>query len=41
MLYEFDATKSASNIVKHGLSLAVAEDFEWETAMVDEDTRKP
>jgi len=38
--YEFDLTKDDGNLEKHGLSLADAEDFEWETAVVHEDTRK-
>ncbi len=41
MNYEFDLTKDDGNLEKHGLSLADAEDFEWETAVVHEDTRKP
>lgn len=40
MNYEFDPTKDESNLDKHGLSLADAEGFEWETAVVREDTRK-
>lgn len=40
MNYEFDQAKGESNLGKHGLSLADAEDFEWETAIVREDTRK-
>lgn len=40
MDYEFDPTKDKSNLDKHGLSLAEAESFEWETAVVREDTRK-
>lgn len=40
MHYEFDPAKDASNMDKHGLSLAEAGDFEWETAVVHEDTRK-
>ena len=40
MNYEFDLTKDDGNLEKHGLSLADAEDFEWETAVVHEDTRK-
>ena len=40
MDYEFDPTKDKSNLDKHGLSLAQAEGFEWETAVVREDTRK-
>jgi hypothetical protein len=38
--YAFDPAKDASNVDKHGLSLADAEGFEWETAMVQEDVRK-
>ena len=40
MNYEFDQTKDESNIDKQGLSLTDAGDFEWETAVVREDTRK-
>lgn len=40
MNYEFDSAKSKSNLDKHGLSLADADGFEWETAVVREDTRK-
>lgn len=38
--YEFDPIKDERNLDKHGLSLAEAEGFDWETAVVDEDTRK-
>jgi len=41
MNYEFDTAKDESNFDKHGLSLADAEGFEWETAVVHEDARKP
>lgn len=41
MNYEFDSTKNESNFDKHGLWLSDAEDFEWETAIVGEDRRKP
>ena len=41
MNYEFDPPKDQSNLSKHGLSLADAEGFEWDTAVVREDTRKP
>ena len=37
---EFDPVKNESNIDKHGVSLAEAEAFEWDTAVVCEDTRK-
>lgn len=40
MHYEFDLLKDEMNIDKHGLSLADADDFEWEAAVVREDTRK-
>jgi len=39
--YEFDPAKDESNLDKHGLSLADADDFEWEAAVVREDARKP
>lgn len=38
--YEFDPAKDASNLDKHGLSLVDADGFEWDTAVVREDTRK-
>lgn len=41
MSYEFDPTKDESNLDKHGVSLADASGFEWETAVVREDVRKP
>ena len=40
MNYEFDPAKDESNLDKHGLSLADAEGFEWETAVIREDARK-
>ncbi len=40
MNYEFDPAKGESNLDKHGVSLADADGFEWETAVVREDTRK-
>lgn len=36
----YDPAKNASNIEKHGLTLAEAAGFEWETALVREDTRQ-
>ncbi len=36
---EYDPAKNKSNLEKHGLSLAVAADFEWETAQIEEDIR--
>lgn len=40
MNYEFDPAKDESNLDKHGLSLADTDGFEWETAVVREDTRR-
>ena len=40
MIHEFDATKNAANVTKHkGVSLADAENFEWNTCIIREDTR--
>ena len=40
MSCEFDPVKDEINLDKHGVSLVDADDFEWETAVVREDTRK-
>jgi uncharacterized protein len=40
MATEFDATKNALNIAKHGVDFAMVDGFEWDTAVVVEDTRK-
>ena len=40
MNYEFGPSKDESNLVKHGVSLAVVVDFEWASAVVREDTRQ-
>ena len=40
MHYGLDPTKNESNLDKHGLSLAEVDGFEWETAVIREDTRK-
>lgn len=40
MSCEFDPAKDESNLDKHGVSLADADGFEWETAVVRGDTRK-
>ena len=40
MSCEFDPAKDESNLEKHGMSLADADGFEWETAVVREDARK-
>ena len=36
---EFDPVKNLSNFEKHGVSLAGAADFEWETAQIEGDIR--
>lgn len=35
----FDPVKNIRNELKHGVSLAAADDLEWETALVAEDKR--
>ena len=40
MHYEFDPVKDDRNFSKHGLQLADAENFDWETAVVLEDRRQ-
>jgi len=37
---EFDPAKDAANITKHGVSLALASDLEWDSAQVWVDGRK-
>ena len=39
MCIEFDPTKDASNQIKHGLSLGVAVELDWESALVWVDDR--
>lgn len=39
MEIDFDAAKNEKNIAKHGVALAEAERFEWETAVIREDVR--
>jgi len=34
---EFDPDKEALNLGKHKLSLTLADDFEWDTAQIEED----
>lgn len=33
----FDPAKSRSNLAKHGIPLAAAGDFDWDTALLEED----
>jgi uncharacterized protein len=39
MQIEFDPVKNASNQAKHGVSLALAAELDWDTALVWVDTR--
>ena len=39
MHIEFDPVKDASNQIKHGLSLGMAEELDWESALVWVDDR--
>lgn len=39
MLIEFDPLKNQSNIAKHGVSLALASELEWEQALIWVDDR--
>lgn len=36
----YDASKNATNLAKHGVSLALAEQLEWESAVIWPDLRK-
>lgn len=38
---EFDPVKDAKNLAKHGLSLTLANEFEWDVARINEDLRRP
>ena len=38
MKLTFDPKKDAANVAKHGVSLAMAEDVEWETLLCKPDT---
>lgn len=40
MRYTFDPAKQAGNVAKHGVWFSDAEGFEWETALVEVDSRR-
>ncbi len=40
MNIEFDAAKDATNIAKHGVSLALAQQIEWRDVLCTPDTRR-
>lgn len=39
MRYSFDPAKQAANVAKHGVFFSKADEFEWETALVQVDDR--
>lgn len=40
MQIEFDADKNVANIARHGVDMATAADFEWQSAIIEADTRR-
>ena len=40
MKLSFDPKKDAANVAKHGVSLAMADDLEWDTLECKQDTRR-
>ena len=40
MHYEYDPAKLAVNVAKHGVLFSAADDFEWEAALLEVDSRK-
>lgn len=40
MLFTYDAAKSEHNKAERGLAFSDAEEFDWSTALIVEDTRK-
>lgn len=40
MIYEWNEAKRAANLAKHGVDFAAMEDFDWQTARIEPDTRK-
>lgn len=41
MRVSFDPAKDSANLAKHGVSLALAEQLEWDTALIWPDARRP
>nr|CRH05225.1 conserved protein of unknown function [Candidatus Magnetococcus massalia] len=39
-MYEWDDNKNVINIAKHGVDFAIAEEFDWESALVIVDDRE-
>jgi len=40
MFYEWDETKRATNLAKHGLDFTLAEEFSWPSALIIPDARQ-
>jgi len=40
MQIEYDPAKNTGNQHKHGVPLTLAEAFDWDTALIEEDTRR-
>lgn len=40
MKFTYDPVKSTKNVAERGISFDLAKAFEWDTAVVNEDTRK-
>jgi len=38
--YEWNPTKRASNLAKHGIEFEATDDFEWDTALIEADIRR-
>ena len=39
-LFEWDDAKRQANLAKHGVDFAAIDAFDWETALIDSDTRQ-
>ena len=39
MIYEWDDLKRQANMAKHGIDFSLAEDFDWKTAYIEQDSR--
>ena len=39
MTYEWDDLKRQANMAKHGIDFSLAEDFDWKTAYIEQDSR--
>jgi len=39
-MFEWDEAKRAANLAKHSVDFAEAEEFDWESAVIDRDRRR-